>query len=451
MEVSLMQEIPYQNGMNLGLGYNSLKSSGLVSSALDNVNLLRSVVQSKGQKVSFSVEMLSNSLSLTEQLGVSASASISGLAGSGSAKMSLIKSLKQNSYSVYVLVKVHVQNEQILLDLTQIKMSDKAQLLYATDAHDFFDQYGTHFIYGIISGGEFYGILEIESKSAEEYRSIKAELSGKGMIGVINASASTSFEEALNKLTSSYKIKATVIRDGGEGALQPISPDSLIKEAVNFPASVLNDKAVPFSVLVIPYTEIPHPDVDEVPIAERQDCLNKIARIYERFMRIKNDLQYALDNPELFPGLDITKIQEQIEKVSDQLDKLQVQATKSLTDHSVCDNIEFDDDLLVNVLPNQVTPSPLGFTWFHKDGGWNAIWRRDGESNFFDCHAQSNDKDIADVKYRTEVFISGEDVIIFRRWSDDDVRISSRGKLIDNGTRVKGEGGWEAIIDQRRL
>ncbi|MGX1830982.1 MAC/perforin domain-containing protein [Paenibacillus taichungensis] len=135
--------------------------------------------------------MLSSAVSLSEQLGISASASMSyANLGTGSAKISMVKSFKQNTYSVYVLVKVHVQNQLTLLDLTQIKMSDNAQLLYVTNNRDYLNQYGSHFVYGLINGGEYYEILEIESKSAEEHRSIKAELSGKALVGVMSASAS---------------------------------------------------------------------------------------------------------------------------------------------------------------------------------------------------------------------------------------------------------------------
>ncbi|KEK13032.1 hypothetical protein EP18_04000 [Lysinibacillus sphaericus] len=456
-----MKEIPYQNGMNLGLGYSVLTNNGLVSTALDNVNLLRPVVQASGQKVQFSVEILSNSLSLAEQIGVSASASMSLVgSGGGSAKISLLKTFKQNSFSVYVLVKVLVQNQQTLLDLTQIQMSDKAQLLYATNQRNFLNQYGTHFIYGIISGGEYYGILEIESKSAEEYRSIKAELSGKGMVGVMSASASGSFEQSLNKITSTYKLKATIIRDGAEGALalQSISPDQMIKEAVNFPAGVLNEKAIPYSVLIIPYTQIPHPDVEDIPIIEQQNCLNEIATIHEKFVRRRNDLQYAIENSEQFPGIDKDKVEDYIFKINEFLDTLILKANTILKDETKCE-IEINKSLLDNILPPQNT-SPLGYTWLYKHGGWSGIWSRVGETNVFDCEDQLTVSKKEDkgkiVTYKVKIYISGEDVLIFRSdTKGDDKNPSFRGKLVNNGKKVEGDkdsgfGIWEAVIDNRR-
>ncbi|UYZ39055.1 hypothetical protein OD350_28705 (plasmid) [Clostridium beijerinckii] len=456
-----MEEIPYQNGMNLGLGYNILTNSGLVSSALDNVNLLRPVVQASGQKVQFSIEMLSNSLSLAEQIGVSASASLSyGTLGSGSAKISLVNSFKQNSFSVYVLVKVHVQNQQTLLDLTQIKMSDKSQLLYVTRQSDFINQYGSHFIYGLISGGEYYGILEIESKSSEEYREIKSELSGKALVGVMSASGSGTFEQTLNKLSSSYKLKATIIRDGAEGALQPISSEQLIKDAINFPASVLNEKAVPFSVLIFPYNQIVSLDVDEIKINERQYCLNKIAKIYERHMRRRNDLQYAIDNSELFPGLDSAKVEDYIIKINDYLDKLKASVNKVLSesDDLECSGIPIDNSLMDNILPNQTAPSPLGYRWLWQNGGWSGIWTRRPGTNTFDCYDQLNEDKggpLRDnfVTYEVDIYISGEDVTIIRKKSSDHNNMALRGKLVDNGTKVKSEddglfGKWTAVIDR---
>ncbi|MDQ4678398.1 hypothetical protein, partial [Stenotrophomonas maltophilia group sp. RNC7] len=111
----------------------------------------------------------------------------------------------------------------------------------------------------------------------------------------------------------------------------------------------------------------------------------------------------------------------------------------------------YDKSLLENILPNQTAPSPLGHTWLYKNGGWSGIWRRIDETTTFDCYDQlSEDGDV--VTYKVDIYISGEDVIILRKDSSDNNNPSLRGKLVDNGTKVKDEFGvWEAKIEQRRL
>ncbi|KAA8745438.1 hypothetical protein [Paenibacillus sp. UASWS1643] len=84
-----MIETDYLNGMNIGLGYNTMTNSVHPSAALDNINDTRAVVNATGQKVYFQLELLSNSLSLSEQLKVSASASLSYGTTSGNAKSAI--------------------------------------------------------------------------------------------------------------------------------------------------------------------------------------------------------------------------------------------------------------------------------------------------------------------------------------------------------------------------
>ncbi|MGG3819232.1 hypothetical protein ABEU87_17505 [Bacillus subtilis] len=406
-----LREVEYINGMNLGLGYNSFTNSVHPSSALDNIDQTRPVVEATGQKVYFQVELLSNSLSLSEQLNVSASAALTyGLTASGSAKTSFAHSFKQNSYTVYVLVRVHVQNQQTLLDLTRAKLSDKAALLYATDIENFNKIYGNCFVCGILSGGDYYGILEIESRSAEEFREIKANLSGKATYGVISGEASGTFEQALKQITSSYKMKATVLRNGSEGELQQITPDQLIKDALSFPAKVLEGKGVPFSVLVLPYDHIPHPAVQHTEIPYAQECLDKLGRIYEKYKKHQNDLQYAIDNQDYFPGIDIPTINKKIDEIQEQILGIQSSAKKHLDDPYNCEIPQVNDKLLENILPKQVTPSKLGRKWLFRLGGWFAVFNRIDETNTFEAEFRMDTV----FKSKIEIHVSGKDVFIVR-------------------------------------
>jgi hypothetical protein len=442
-ELEELIEVEYINGMNLGLGYNSLTNTVHPSSALDNIDQTRSVEEATGQKVLFQVELLSNSLSLSEQLKVSASASLTyGITASGSAKASFASSFKQNSYTVYVLVRVHVQNQQTLLDLRTAKLNDKSALLYATDIKTFTKIYGNHFVYGILSGGDYYGILEIESSSAEEYREIKAQLSGKATYGVISGGASATFEDALKKITSTYKMKATVLRLGSEGELQQISPDQLIKDALSFPAKVLEGKGVPFSVLVLPYDQIPHPPAQplEMPIAP--DCLERLGKDYEKFKKHQNDLQYAVDNQKYFPGLDIDNINKRINEIQVEISNIQSDAKKYLEDPYSCKISQRDDKLLENILPTQVTPSKLGKTLlFELTGGWLAVLTRKvgSDTNVYEAIWSGRSSFNSDMTLHE----SGNDIYIVRndtsKWPEHDpYNTVYKGTFNEDGTKASG-------------
>jgi hypothetical protein len=62
--------------MNLGVGFNTATFDVHPTPALDDVVTTRPVVNAGGQEVYFRVELVSSTLSLTEQLSVSARASL---------------------------------------------------------------------------------------------------------------------------------------------------------------------------------------------------------------------------------------------------------------------------------------------------------------------------------------------------------------------------------------
>jgi hypothetical protein len=210
-------EFEYIKGMNLGYGFNTA-TFDCHSPALDDVTSTRDVPGAGGQEVYFRVELSSSTLSLSQQLNVSARASLKyGVFASGSLKTSFFSDVKQNSFSIYVFVQTLVTNKQTLLDLSKVKLKDTASALFVSSPQNFVEQYGDSFIYGLITGGEFLGILEIQSSSASEFREIKAKLSGKGSFGLFSGSASGSFEQSLQSITSEYQMKATILRQGGSG------------------------------------------------------------------------------------------------------------------------------------------------------------------------------------------------------------------------------------------
>lgn len=197
----MLDTAEYINGLNIGLGYTPSTKTAHPVTALVNINSTRNVFDASGQKVFFQIELLKNNLSLSKQLKVSASASMNyAMTASGSAKAAFMNSFKFNSFSVYVMVRVNVENQHTLLDLTKVKFNKEAIETYQNNAQEFNKIYGSTFVYGLITGGNYLGILEVESKSEEEHREIKAALSGKATYGLFNGEASASFEQSLKKL-----------------------------------------------------------------------------------------------------------------------------------------------------------------------------------------------------------------------------------------------------------
>jgi len=288
----------------------------------------------------------------------------------------------------------------------------------------------------MISGGDFVGVLEIESKSAEEYRDIKATLSGKGMYGVVSGDASVSFEKLLQSITSSYNMKAAILRDGGEGQLQSLNPDELIKEALNFPAQVLEGKAVPFSVLVLPYSQIPHPKIDnDISEIAGTDCLEKLGKFYQKFEKCQNDLQFAIENPKQFPSMDIDAVKGLIDKVQNELDKIKESAKTYLLNTSIC-NENFDITLLESsIIPKQIIPSRLGYQWYWEhDGGLFGVLTRQDETNIFKGELRLPG---GAIKTSCRTYEAGNEVFIDRYESNDNKTQIYKGTISEDGKEIK--------------
>ncbi|HFK1685149.1 TPA: hypothetical protein ACGXND_005116 [Bacillus tropicus] len=437
-----MFEIEYQNGMNLGLGYNSFTGLPLPSSALDDINQIRSVVNATGQKVTFHIDLIKNKLLMLEQLNISASTSFSFGQSSGSAKVRFAQSFKQNSYTIYVLVRVHVQNEQTLLDLTKVKFNANVALQYLTNPKMFYRQYGTGFIYGILSGGDYIGVLEIESKSVEQYRQIKANLSGKGLFGVMSGGAS--FEQVLKEITSSYNVKATVERDGGEGEIGNIQPEQLIKDALNFPSKVLKGQAVPFSVLYVPYEQIPHPE-RELPKPDYTDCLEVLGKEYSKFQIFTNDLLYAIENKEMFPGIDINDMESRLDAIQVEMERIEKQAKEFILGYDTNCEQKYNTGLIDRkIIPPQVMPSKLGDKWYWEHDDFLGVFRKEDNDNdkdtvkFTGKFSKPENGQLKEINTTLKVDEKGDVVYIYREdGGSEQKRFIYKGKISEDGTEIQ--------------
>lgn len=455
-------EIGYINGMNLGIGFNRATNDIHPSPALDGVDIYRDLPNANGQEVLFRVELVSSTESIMEKLNVSARASLKyGITGSGSARINFSSLFKQNSYSIYVVVQVIVTNKQTLLDMSKVTLKQEAAKMYKNDPESFLKQYGDSFIYGLITGGEFIGVLEITSKTASELNEIRAAISGKASVGLWSGNASASFEQAMQKITSDYQMKATVYRQGGIGALNPVEPDQLIKDALQFPSTVAGEHGFPRSVLVIPYNHIEIPNIEEDKVASisslQESSLEQLGTLYQKFVKYQNDLMHALDYTEQFPDIEIDKVNERFNEIRKQINFIREAARECFTNSNKCNIPEIDLSLLKNILPLQIRKIyDLGTTWLEQESGWIGVWTRRGLSNVFDAKwSKPGENDVYSV---LTIYRDGNTVMIVRRDTGDDTLTSctytgtiEEGKNTISGTYqcswVKDLLEWKATIN----
>ncbi|PEF22813.1 hypothetical protein [Bacillus pseudomycoides] len=438
-------EIGYINGMNLGIGLNSATNDIHPSPALDHVDIYRDVPGAGGQEVLFRAELVSSTESIMEKLNVSARASLKyGMTGSGSARASFASLFEQNSYTIYVVVHVTVTNKQTLLDLSKINLKEEAARLYKNDPNSFVKQYGDSFIYGLITGGEYIGVLEISSTTASELQEIRATLSGKASYGMWSGNASASFEQVMQNITSSYQMKATVYRQGGIGVLNEVTPEQLIKDALAFPNTVVGEHAFPRSVLVIPYNHIRIPDIETDEVSEivsmQRARLEQLGGLHQKFIKYQNDLVHALDFVDKFPEINVETVSERFKDISHQIEIIEEAAQSCFNAEMNCKEPEgLNLDLLKKILPNQIEKIfDLGTTWIEQESGWIGVWKRKGLSNIF--HATWSKPGEVDVDAELTIYRNGNTVLIIRRDDPADMRTSCTytGTIQEDGKTIKG-------------
>lgn len=433
-------EIGYINGMNLGVGINTASFQIHPSPALDNVNAVREVISAGGQEVLFRVELLTETERLTKSLEVSARASLKyGAVGSGSVRTSFLNSFSQNSYSVYVMVQVNVTNKQNLLDLSKINFNNEAANTYTKDKDEFIKHYGDSFVYGLITGGEFIGVLEIESSSASEFREIKASLSGKANYGLFTGSAQVSFREALEMITSSYNMKATVYRQGGDGILHDLTPEQLIKDALEFPQKVAEEKGFPRTALIIPYSHIPSPQSVSLDVSMQQATLEQLGELYQKFIKYQSDLLFVLDKKDYFLEIDVDELNSRNSQITQQINTITDAAKDCFSDTFNCNIPSIDISLLESILPTQIEKiDNLGKTWYEQESGWIGIWSRRGLTNNFDAiYSKPGEQDL---KTFLTIYKEGKTIFVIRRDGEEGSQTSCTytGTISEDERSVEG-------------
>ena len=239
------------------------------------------------------------------------------------------------------------------MDLSKIKLKDSAVDLYSQGSN-FVEQYGDSFVYGLVTGGDFLGILEIESSSAQEFKDKKASLSGKINSGLYKASASVDFQQTLNSITSEYQMKATIMRQGDIGVLSSeISPSQIIQDALAFPQKVQDANAYPYESIILPYSYIEHPVASPLDVESQAESLRQLGVLRQKNLSYQRDLTYALDHQDQFPDIDVVKVSNRYNETKDEIERMVETASNWFKNYNKCKKPNVNLALLGNILPPQ--------------------------------------------------------------------------------------------------
>ncbi|KIG12270.1 hypothetical protein DB30_01746 [Enhygromyxa salina] len=276
-------------GLTLGMGADPVLGQ-LRGDAIDHAGVVTS--GGEGQTVEFELEVVTNVRELSNALDVSAAGTYSGVF-SASARAKYVTSSNFNSYHTYVIVKCHVTNPiQVLADVRP-KPSVNAWVKTAKRA-EFHERFGTEFLVGEVSGGAYYGVIDIASTTSDKQREIAAQVSGSGW----GASADASVAQRMRAVSENLSKRIEVFREGGEGS-NPTDIDQMIQAVVNFPEQV-RARSVVFRGIYKDYKTVMFENFERDPSPEettqRHNDIELLGRMYLDMIQLRGDLTYMMTN-----------------------------------------------------------------------------------------------------------------------------------------------------------
>ena len=292
-----IRRMPFKGSATLGRGVNTL--TGLfVGKALKVISKEQAT---SGQEVTYDVQITKTHDALMQSLGLSVEASGRYGCFSAEGKFSLAEKSSFNAQSTFVVASCRVQNAFEQVDQVEI-LPEARTLLEQPDK--FKTAFGTSFVRGLQTGGEFYIVLQTTSTSQETQSSLSISFQAacQGFV------ASASFEMAYNqaKQSSSSETNISVLmyqRAGQDEQMSYISdPTEIMERLKKFP-EIARLNPAGYECEVADYNTLALPDVNQEEVADREMALIDCAKLRLKYMTYRNDIQFARENRIFFADL----------------------------------------------------------------------------------------------------------------------------------------------------
>ncbi|OYD88072.1 hypothetical protein CDG77_25755 [Nostoc sp. 'Peltigera membranacea cyanobiont' 213] len=327
--------VPWITGMEAGIGYDSLTQKVKGKAGATQADLSWNTVTASSQTYNSQIRRIESNEELSNSLDISTSVSGSYGAFSATATGKFIKSLTVTSYSIYFLINSFVQN------------SEKVVSKFFLDEHEcnlnadqFYQKYGDYYVSGVISGGSFLSLLEMQTNSREVKEQISTSLEanydakafsigGKFSMDIQNASKYSGVQLQVLLQESGVSGASDELKDGG-------TVENLIAAANGFPDRV-KDGGMPLYAILTPYSVLQKPpqtrNFINVGVVEalRQD----MNAIYLRAKTILESVTYALNHPSQFADE-----QDKFNQIKSQMEQILAKVAKANNDLSSGQDLE---------------------------------------------------------------------------------------------------------------
>lgn len=274
------------------------------------------------QTVTYELDLVESHRELGTSLNVSNAAQVKAAVPdtpatvSAKTKFMLGHSYTLNRYSIFLLTKVEVRNEATHLKNAKLKEEKKTQLANAAQDPDAVDRFrlqcGDAYLGAFTTGGEFFGVIELETESDEHKAEIKREVEAAiAAEGVGEVNTQSSFEAKLTRATRNKKLKIWTYQRGGSGSAQVglvDTPEKMIERVRKFPDFVVagqGGNAANYTATFKDYftLDVPLPTAYRDQLLSAQDIMAELAGIQAQLVDRRGDIDYVLGHPNSFEGL----------------------------------------------------------------------------------------------------------------------------------------------------
>jgi hypothetical protein len=319
--------------MAVGVGYDA------VSGKIRGDGVQRTPVEGEGgEEVVFAINAVSSRKELARFMNITASASMRYAMFSGAGKTKYFETLSINQYSIYIVVACVVSHSAKRMRDVVLKDSAR-QLLASGNSEQFRTTYGDEFVVGYTSGGEFYGIYELATKSEDEHKKFSQDLQGAGGYGAWSGSGSVAFEIAIQKLSEVLNMTFQMHISGGESnAPLAITAAELIEFARRFPQTVRGPVAKKHSALFLGYDTLDLPaGPNLIDIAAKRDVLEKLGEKRIRHLDMMAAIDYIIYYHEQFEPFDAQKLRDSWEDLRSDINTMKSSASACAEDYKKCE------------------------------------------------------------------------------------------------------------------
>jgi hypothetical protein len=278
-------EVPYQDGHAFGIG---VKSATGGRRGLGVVGTVSQIPGASGGSGGFLMTRIQTTSDMEDELGISADASGGVGLFSASERFNFAKSSKIQQTSIAILL--HCTRQFGFQQINDPSLSPSAAELVAQGQLDLFaDRFGDCFVVGLRTGGQFFGIIRVDTKNEESRQTVENSLSGS--YGPFSADVQVKVSDAM-KATQSQAYVNFYYEGGEVKTVNVQTPDDLFAAAQQWSDSVASQPK-PYAALLLPYiiANGPQPPNRE-DLQHQHDVLVRCAKLRSQTLDRQNLIDY---------------------------------------------------------------------------------------------------------------------------------------------------------------